>query len=286
VQATHSLTAGNKNNAVELIRGPLRMRLRWVSTVLAMHIPKLKGVIYRTRTLTQGRLDCFDVILPHVKAKRGLEIGGPSEIFRRSYSPLPIYRHIASLDNCDMSRTTVWATHSDDYDFSPGKTPGRTIVCDGSDLSSVADQRYDFILSSHNLEHFANPVKALREWKRVTRPGGSLILILPNYAKTFDHRRVPTTVKHMLEDYERNTQEDDLSHLPEILQAHDLSMDPAAGSAEQFRIRSLNNFTNRCLHQHVFDETNSRELLTACEMTVLVVELAFPFHICLLAQMS
>ena len=250
-----------------------------------MHVPTLKGVVHRARTLTQGRLDCFDLILPHVKDKRGLEIGGPSEVFRRRYSALPIYRHVASLDNCDMSRTTVWATHADTYSFSPGKAPGKTIVCDGSDLSSVADQSYDFILSSHNLEHFANPVKALREWRRVTRPGGGLILVLPNYAKTFDHQRAPTTVKHMLEDYERNTQEDDLSHLPEILRAHDLSMDPGAGSAEEFRSRSLNNFTNRCLHHHVFDETNSRELLTACEMTVLAVELAFPFHIFLFARM-
>jgi hypothetical protein len=89
----------------------------------------------------------------------------------------------------------------------------------------------------------------------------------------------------MVEDYERATQEDDLSHLPEILQAHDLSMDLAAGSAEEFRSRSLNNFTNRCLHHHVFNESNSRELLTAIGMDVLAVEAAFPVHIFLLARM-
>jgi SAM-dependent methyltransferase len=251
-----------------------------------MHIPTLRGALYRARILTQSRLDCFDLILPYVKNKRGLEIGGPSEVFRRWYSPLPIYRHVASLDNCDISRTTVWAAHTDTYNFSPGKAPGKTIFCDGSDLSSVADQRYDFILSSHNLEHFANPVKALWEWRRVAKPDGGLILVLPNYAKTFDHRRVPTTVEHMLEDYERNTQEDDLSHLPEILQLHDLSMDSGAGSAEEFRSRSLDNLKNRCLHHHVFDERNSRDLLTASGMTVLAVESAFPFHIFLLARMS
>jgi SAM-dependent methyltransferase len=251
-----------------------------------MRIPKLRGAIYHARILTQGRLDCFDSILPYVKNKRGLEIGGPSEVFRRWYHPLPIYGHIAALDNCDISRTTVWAAHTDTYKFSPKKAPGKTIFCDGSDLSSVADQTYDFVLSSHNLEHFANPVKALREWRRVTRPGGGLILVLPNYAKTFDHRRVPTTVEHMLQDYERNTQEDDLSHLSEILEAHDLSMDPGGGSAEDFRTRSLSNLTNRCLHHHVFNESNSRELLTASGMTVLAVETAFPFHIFLLARIS
>src|SRR5580704_11223036 len=244
-----------------------------------MHIPTLRGAIHRARILTQGRLDCFDSIVPYVKNKRGLEIGGPSEVFRRWYSPLPIYDHIASLDNCDISRTTVWAAHTDAYNFSPSKAPGKTIFCDGSDLSSVVDHSYDFILSSHNLEHFANPVKALREWRRVTRPGGGLILVLPNYARTFDHRRTPTTVDHMFEDFERNTPEDDLTHLPEILDKHDISLDPGAGSAEEFRRRSLDNVNNRCLHHHVFDQTNSRELLTRCGMEVLAVELAIPIHI-------
>jgi hypothetical protein len=34
----------------------------------------------------------------------------------------------------------------------------------------------------------------------------------------------------------------------------------------------------------VFDEANSRELLARCGMEVLVVDLAFPFHILLLAR--
>ena len=90
----------------------------------------------------------------------------------------------------------------------------------------------------------------------------------------------------MLDDFNHNTQEDDLTHLPEILQLHDLSMDPPAGTAEEFRQRSLDNFTNRCLHHHVFNESNSRELLSQIGMTVLAVETAWPFHIFLLARMS
>jgi SAM-dependent methyltransferase len=256
-----------------------------------MRIPTLKGVIYRARKFAQGRVHCFPSVLPFVKDKKGLEIGGPSGVFRGGHEPLPIYDQVGSLDNCDISPTTVWAVHSDAYTFSTCKPPGQAIFCDGSELGGVADQSYDFILSSHNLEHFANPVKALREWKRVTRPKGGLILVLPNCSKTFDHRRLPTTVEHMLEDFEKNTQEDDLSHLPEILKTHDLGRDReinpglAAKSVEEFRDRLLNNFTNRCLHHHVFNEENSRELLAAVGMDVLAVELAFPFHIFLLARM-
>jgi len=237
------------------------------------------------RALIDGRVRCLDAVLPFVEGKAGLEIGGPSVVFEAGLRPLPIYPRVGSLDNCDLSSETTWATHAESYVFHPRKAPGRNIFRDASNLSSIADNAYDFVLSSHNLEHFANPIKALEEWKRVTRPGGALILVLPNYSKTFDRRRTPTTVDHMFEDFERGTGEDDLTHLPEILDKHDLIMDPGVGSAEAFRRRSLDNFNNRCLHHHVFDEANSRELLTRCGMEVLAVETAPTCHIFLLARM-
>jgi SAM-dependent methyltransferase len=249
-----------------------------------LEIPAIRRAKNAIRLLLDVRLRCFRTARRFVDGKRGLEIGGPSVVFEGGVRPLPIYPRVGSLDNCDFSRDTTWATHQESFSFCAEKAPGKNIFRDASDLSSIASQSYDFILSSHNLEHFANPVKALQEWKRVTRPGGGLILVLPDYSRTFDHRRSPTTVDHMFEDFERDTQEDDLSHLPEILDKHDLSLDPGAGSAEEFRRRSLDNFHNRCLHHHVFNRANSRELLTRCGMNVLAVELAPPFHIFLLAR--
>lgn len=249
-------------------------------------VSAFKRAVSHARALFRGRLSCYDIALSLVKDKAGLEIGGPSRVFSHRFAPLPIYNTVASLDNCVFSQKTVWATHAvNGYRFSSSKAIGKNIICDGSDLSMLADDSYDFILSSHNLEDFANPVKALKGWQRITRPGGGLVLVLPNCAKTFDHRRKPTTVSHMLDDFDRDTQEDDLTHLPEILQLHDLSMDPPAGSAEEFRQRSLDNFTNRCLHHHVFNEVNSRELLSQIGMTVLAIETALPNHIFLLARM-
>jgi SAM-dependent methyltransferase len=238
------------------------------------------------RALLDGRVHCLSAVLPFVEGKAGLEIGGPSVVFEGGLRPMPIYPRVGSLDNCDISSSTTWATHADAYRFSPRKAPGKNIFRDASNLSSIADDSYDFVLSSHNLEHFANPIKALEEWKRIIRPGGALVLVLPNYSKTFDRGRTPTPVDHMFEDFERDTGEDDLTHLPEILEKHDLIMDPGVGSAEEFRRRSLDNFNNRCLHHHVFDTTNSRELLTRCGMEVLAVETAPTCHIFLLARIA
>ena len=240
----------------------------------------------KARVQLQGRLRCYEMAASLVKGKAGIEIGGPSEVFAKTHRYLPIYPCIDKLDNCDFSSNTTWAQHSETFHFDARKSPGKNIFADGSDLGVVPDQSYDLLLSSHNLEHFANPVKALKEWQRITVPEGLFILVLPDYRYTFDHLRQPTAVSHMLADYERNTPESDLSHLPEILEKHDLSFDLQAGTWEEFRKRSLANFENRCLHHHVFDEQNLDELLTVLGMKVLTLETAWPFHLFAIARKS
>ena len=99
----------------------------------------------------------------------------------------------------------------------------------------------------------ATALKTVEEWLRVLKKGGAILLILPDRRYTFDRRRGVTTIEHLEEDLQQNISETDLTHLDEILELHDLSLDLAAGSAEQFKKRSLENHSNRCLHHHVFD---------------------------------
>ena len=80
-----------------------------------------------------------------------------------------------------------------------------------------------------------------------------IILILPRKDNNFDHNRPITEFEHLLEDFTNDVDESDLTHLDEILNLHDLSLDPPARSFEEFKQRSLENFSNRCLHHHVFD---------------------------------
>ncbi len=122
----------------------------------------LQRTVSRLRRMTQGHIRHRRLYLPYVVDRKGLEIGGPSEVFRKG-QPVDIYSSVGRLDNCDFSRSTVWAEQQDTYRFDQQKAPGKSIFCDGSELITVADDTYDFVLSSHNLEHFANPVKALKE---------------------------------------------------------------------------------------------------------------------------
>lgn len=52
-------------------------------------------------------------------------------------------------------------------------------IGDVRDLSVFADGSFDTVYSSHCLEDLWHPEQALREWLRVLRPGGRLVLYLP-----------------------------------------------------------------------------------------------------------
>ena len=47
-------------------------------------------------------------------------------------------------------------------------------------LTGVPDLQFDFVYSSHLLEHLSHPDIALRSWWRILKPGGYLIIYIPH----------------------------------------------------------------------------------------------------------
>jgi SAM-dependent methyltransferase len=193
-----------------------------------------------------------------MRGKRGLEIGGPSPIFSpatpNDYIP-PVYAFAASLDNCNFATNTTWSLGEAGRTFRylPEAEPGMQYIHEATDLTSIADGSYDFLLASHILEHVANPLRALQEFHRVLKPKGTILVVVPTRLHTFDHRRPVTTFAHLEADLAANTGESDMTHLDEIVSLHDLERDERAGSREEFRERCLRNPEDRCMHHHVFD---------------------------------
>lgn len=238
--------------------------------------------------LWPARAALAPAILAATRGGRGLEVGGPSRVFEDGRL-LPVYAAAAALDNVNFANQTAWEsglTDGGEFRFHPARPPGRQFLREATALQGIADGAYDFLLSSHCLEHVANPLAALAEWRRVVRPGGHLVLLLPDPTRTFDHRRPVTTLAHLREDRARGTREDDLTHLDEILTLHDLRRDPWAGSPAEFRARSLCNAENRCLHHHVFDVALMRAMLEECGWTVAGAERVRPLHLLALARRS
>lgn len=83
----------------------------------------------------------------------GVDIGGKPD-------PLFLYRELFPL----MENVQVWDIEDGDAQF----------------MSSVADETFDFVNSSHCLEHLRDPAEGLRNWIRILKPGGYLIAIVPD----------------------------------------------------------------------------------------------------------
>jgi len=109
----------------------------------------------------------------------GLDIGGKPD-------PLILYRELF----CRMESVRTWDWEDGDAQF----------------LESVIDDTLDFVHSSHCLEHLVNPAEGLANWLRVVRPGGYLVITVPDedlyeqgvFPSTFnrDHKWTFSILKH------------------------------------------------------------------------------------------
>jgi ADP-heptose:LPS heptosyltransferase/predicted SAM-dependent methyltransferase len=95
------------------------------------------------------------LIVPYTRGK-GLDIG---------CGPWKAFPHFIGVDNHD--EWSGWDWHPD-------------VEADADDLKMFADNALDFVFSSHTLEHVEDPFRHLKEWWRVIKPGGHLVLYLPD----------------------------------------------------------------------------------------------------------
>jgi SAM-dependent methyltransferase len=73
-------------------------------------------------------------------------------------------------------------------------------------MEGVPDEHFDFVHSSHCLEHLVDPAIGLKNWLRVTRPGGHVVVTVPDedlyeqgvFPSTFnrDHKWTFAVCKH------------------------------------------------------------------------------------------
>lgn len=210
----------------------------------------LKYVVLRLR---KQPVNIFFELSSLFSDKRGIEIGGPTKIFLPE-GIFPVISVSKKVDNVNYKEETIWGR-------SKSRFYRKTIICEAASLEHIRDGEYDFLITSNVIEHLANPLKALLEWKRVIKSGGVMVIVFPNKDLTFDHKRQPTTIDHVINDFKNNVDERDLSHLMEIIALHDITLDPEAGTFKDFVIRSLKNYEYRCLHHHVFTLSSLTKLL-------------------------
>lgn len=218
--------------------------------------------------------------------KNGLEIGGPSQFFEAD-NLCPIYVECENLDNVNFSSLTKWEgniTPGKTFKYNHNKKCGTQFLVESSELAGIPNFKYDFILSCHSLEHNANVIKTLKEWCRVLKSDGSMLLVLPDKQYTFDKNREYTTFAHILEDERNNVAESDETHFKEVLEKHYLIRDIEQKSKLSFQNWVLNNFQSRGVHHHVFNEKLIKEVANYLNLKLLYSGRYPPHHMVFLLQ--
>jgi SAM-dependent methyltransferase len=216
---------------------------------------------------------------------KGIEIGGPSRCFHRR-GILPIYPVMTSLDIVNFSDQTLWeGSLVEGAPFAPEGTPlGIQFLREATALQGIPDHSYDVVFSSHCLEHTANPLRALKEWKRICKPEGYLCLVLPHRDGTFDWRRPVTPISHYLSDEQNDVGEGDETHFEEIIQLHDVRRDSGVQSVNELKRRVADNLNSRAVHHHVLDLKSAVSLVSGSGWTPTAAEARRPFDIVVLAR--
>ena len=219
------------------------------------------------------------------KGQEGIEVGGPSAFFSFK-SAFPIYLYANKIDGVNFSNNTLWEGKIKEgnlYNYYKNKK-GFQFIGEAAHLKEVNDASYDFVLSCHSLEHVANPIKALKDWSRVMKIKGRLVLVLPDKEFTFDNKRPVTTLAHLIEDYKNNTTEEDSTHFEEVIEMHDFKHDAFVQSKEDLIKRTNLNIENRAVHHHVFNLDLVKELLVYCDFEMVHQQTYPPFHLVSVAE--
>lgn len=135
------------------------------------------------------------------------------------------------------------------------------------------DNALDYVISSHVIEHVANPIAAFAEWYRVLRPGGIIYMVAPDRRRTWDRLRPLTPVSHVLEDFQHQTTACDPTHIDEFVWGVEdaffgAGLDAAELTARRTQLAAgmrhaihLGHDIN--IHFHTFEASNVTELLLA-----------------------
>ena len=132
---------------------------------------------------------CPDSSLAHryLDGLQGVEIGASA------HNPF----NIAGCLNVDYTADTTTPFKQEEVRLC-GEMAPVDVVADGAKLP-FPNESLDFVLSSHVLEHFYDPIGVLNEWLRVVRPGGYVFAVVPHKERTFDAPRPRTTLAELVE---------------------------------------------------------------------------------------
>jgi len=166
--------------------------LEIIAYLLSRH-PELRAHIQNILDESASTLSLIQPLIKKYCQGSGLEIGGGKNPY------------------CNPANTKFLDKFIDNKDASINPD----IVSDASSIP-VSDETFDYVFSSHVLEHMQDTIGTLEEWLRVLKIGGILFLLLPHGDRTLDKHRIKTSLSHHIQDYRSLGNLPDNSHNEEI----------------------------------------------------------------------
>ena len=131
------------------------------------------------------------------------------------------------------------------------------LVTDLDTLEPFSENSLDFIIACHVIEHSPNPLRALTVAYSRLRPGGRLVLVVPDKERTFDRARPLTTIEHLTEDFESPSRDRDYRHYEEFYRLAFPTPEDQYDKMVSERFQE-----NYAIHYHVWNLESFRKLVT------------------------
>lgn len=133
------------------------------------------------------------------------------------------------------------------------------LVASGGKYPFLDDGAFDFVASSHVLEHTANPPRQIEEWLRVVRRGGIVYMIVPDKRFCFDRRREVTPLAHFVGEYESDVSSTAIEHYRDYIVNTNGEDGLTRDTSDEFIEKD--HASQSSIHVHTFTADSLREFL-------------------------
>jgi SAM-dependent methyltransferase len=137
---------------------------------------------------------------------RGLEFGAFSNPF-----PVPKECQVEYADRFTPEELLLKRYPGQSVDIVPV-----SYVSSLDSFQGIRPGEFDFVIASHVIEHTRNPIGAIQSAYAALKPGGALVLIVPDKRLTFDRDRDITELSHLIDDQIAPRPDRDVLHYVEF----------------------------------------------------------------------